>query len=202
MAISVPHLLRSLALPLLAALWVVTLVMAPTGSHAQMGQTVVVNGQQLSQQDINALVQAYGPFAPGRYWYDPVAGFVGMEGGPSLGQIDPGLPLGGQLRADASGGGTNVFINGREIHVSELAYLIGLYGSVEPGRYWLNANMIGGYEGGPAMFDLNAAANQSGGGGGGGGGSTVSSSDGQSSLSTGSDGCMYFSSGGMSASTC
>ena len=62
-----------------------------------------------------------------------------------------------------------------------------------------------GVEGGPAAFDLNAAANQANGSGGratGSRGSTAHSSDGQSSLSTGGDGCMYFSSGGISASTC
>ena len=113
-------------------------------------------------------------------------------------QIYPGLPLGGPLRADASGGATSVFINGRSIHPSELTYLTNLYGPVPPGRYWLNAAGIGGPEGGPATVNLAQDSAQASGGG----GSTISSSDGQSSLSTGSDGCMYFSSGGISASTC
>lgn len=172
-----------------------------TPAQAQSG--IVVNGAYLSDDIVFALTQAYGPIAPGRYWYDPLSGYVGLEGGPSSAQIEPYLQLGGPLRPDASGGGTNVFINTREIHMSELAYLISIFGSVEPGRYWLGADGIGGVEGGPAAFDLNAAANQaSGGGGGGGGGSTIHSSDGDSSLSTGSDGCTYFSSGGISASTC
>jgi hypothetical protein len=175
----------------------------PNG-QVQAESGIVVNGAYLSDDIVYALTQAYGPIAPGRYWYDPISGYVGLEGGPSSAQIEPYLQLGGPLRADASGGGTYVFINDREIHTSELAYLISLYGTVEPGRYWLGADGIGGIEGGPPAFDLNAAANQGsgGGGGGGGGGSTIHSGDGQSSLSTGSDGCTYFSSGGISASTC
>ncbi len=169
-------------------------------ADARADSDVVVNGVALSHADVAALTQAYGPIAPGRYWYDPMSGYVGLEGGPSAAQIDPGLPLGGPLSADASGGGTDVFINGREIHVAELEYLIGIFGWVEPGRYWLGADGIGGVEGGPASFNLHAAAG--GGGGGGGDGSVITSKDGQSALSTGSDGCTYFSSGDISASTC
>ena len=86
----------------------------------------------------------------------------------------PGLALGGPLQANASGGsGTGVFINGREIHPQEYMYLLQQYGSVVPGRYWLNAQLIGGFEGGPAIFNLNAQANYSGGNTGGGSGYNV-----------------------------
>lgn len=71
-----------------------------------------------------------------------------MQGGPTVGQVWPGLDLGGPLQADASGGGTQVFINGRELHPVEVDYLRGLFGYVLAGRYWLNAMGIGGYEGG------------------------------------------------------
>ncbi len=185
--------------PVVAVVFVFMVGGVPT-APAQAESGVVVNGAHLSDDIVAALTQAYGPIAPGRYWYDPISGYVGLEGGPSSAQIEPYLQLGGPLRPDASGGGTNVFINAREIHASEPAYLISLYGSVEPGRYWLNAEGIGGVEGGPPAFDLNAAANQASGSGG--GGSVISSGDGQSTLSTGSDGCSYFSSGGISASTC
>ncbi len=106
------------------------------------------------------------PVPDGDYWYDRVSGLWGLRGGPTLGQLPPGLNLGGNLRADASGGGTNVFINGRELHPTEVAYLQQVFGYVIPGRYWMNAQGIGGQEGGPPMFNLLAAAQaQSGGNG-------------------------------------
>ncbi len=118
---------------------------------------VIVNGQRLNQQAIRALESAYGTaLVSGRYWYDSVSGLWGYEGGPHRGQIAPNLPLGGRLRANASNGNTKVFVNGRELHYSEVRQLQQRFGYVNPGRYWLNANGIGGYEGGPAQFDLNA----------------------------------------------
>ena len=119
-------------------------------------------------------MQHYGVIPAGSYWYDPVSGFWGAQGGPSSGQIMPGLALGGPLQANASGNsGTGVFINGRQIHQQEYYYLVQQFGSVAPGRYWLNAQLIGGYEGGPATFNLNAQASNSSGGSGGGSGYNV-----------------------------
>ena len=136
--------------------------------HEYSGGPIIVNGQELSSEDGTALMQHYGVIPAGRYWYDPVSGFWGTEGGPGSGQIMPGLALGGPLQAEASGGlGTGVFINGREIHPQEYLYLQQQYGSVVPGRYWMNAQLIGGFEGGPAIFNLNAQANYSGGSSGG-----------------------------------
>jgi hypothetical protein len=80
-----------------------------------------------------------------------------VAGGSSSGQILPNLPIGGPLRANASDTRTGAFINGREIHYQKLAYLQQLYGVVNPGRYWMNAQLIDGYEGGPPIFDLRAA---------------------------------------------
>jgi hypothetical protein len=138
-----------------------------TAAHAQ--NAVVVNGVALDKQTIAALQRAYGAVQPGRYWYDPVSGLYGAERGPTAGQIAPGLRLGGPLRADASGRGTGVFVNGRELHPAEVVRLRALFGVVLPGRYWMNAAGIGGFEGAPAHFSLAAAAAQRGGGGGGGG---------------------------------
>jgi hypothetical protein len=112
-----------------------------------------------------------------------------MEGGPTQGQILPGLELGGELRADASGGGTGIFFNGRELHPLEQAYLVQLFGYTVPGRYWLTWQGIGGPEGGPALFNIAAAASQAGGQGGGYGGYTRRTPFG----SIGGDGnCSYF----------
>lgn len=150
---------------LVAAILMVGLV--PT-VHSQQ-TAVVVNGAALDAQTLGPLQAAYGQIAPGRYWYDPVSGLWGREHGPHAGQIMPGLRLGGPLRQNASGGGTGVIINGRAIHPSELAQLQQLFGQINPGRYWLNAQGIGGYEGGPAQFNLPAAAAQRSGSRGGGG---------------------------------
>lgn len=96
----------------------------------------------------------------GDYWYDPVSGLWGVEHGPALGQMPPELALGGPLRSDASGGNTGVVVNGRELHISEAAYLQQVFGYVVPGRYWMNAMGIGGSEGGPPLFNLAVAARQ------------------------------------------
>jgi hypothetical protein len=149
----------TLARCLLAA--VLVLAVAPPA----LAQAVIVNGAALDAKTLAQLQSVYGPIAQGRYWYDPVSGLWGRERGPHAGQIAPGLRLGGPLKRDASGGGTGVVINGREIHPAELAQLQSLFGRVNPGRYWLNAQGIGGYEGGPAQFNLPAVAAQRSGGG-------------------------------------
>ncbi len=126
--------------------------------HEIAGGPIVVNGQELDSQQGGALIQYYGGIPAGSYWYDRVSGLWGLLGGPSIGQILPNLNLGGDLQAASSGGGTSVFINGREIHIKELVKLQQLYGVVIQGRYWMNAQLIGGFEGGPAIFDLGVAA--------------------------------------------
>lgn len=136
-----------------------------TSSLAGQSGAVIVNGQALSAQDLSALKRMHGlpeqaPIASGRYWYDRAAGLWGREGGPTEGQLRAGLRLGGELRADASGRGTAVYLNGREIHPLEVQYLRGLFGQVLPGRYWMGADGIGGYEGGPPVFNVAAAAQQ------------------------------------------
>jgi hypothetical protein len=115
---------------------------------------VVVNGVALDAPTQQALGSAYRtPIAPGRYWYDPISGAWGVEGGPALGQIHPGLRLGGPLRRDASHGRTGVIVNGRELHALDVAALQRCL-RVVPGRYWVLANGVGGPEHGPAMFNL------------------------------------------------
>ncbi len=125
-------------------------------SAAGPEESVMVNGVALSRDTQRALEARYGvPIAPGRYWYDAFSGAWGVEGGPLVNQIQPGLRLGGPLRADASGGNTGVFINGRELHGLDVAALSRCT-TVIPGRYWVAANGVGGYENGPPIFDLAA----------------------------------------------
>ena len=133
---------------------------------AQTG-SVFINGAALDADKRRALEQAYGvPIQPGRYWYDAMSGVWGREGGPALGQIHPNLQLGPRLRADASNGNTRVFVNGRELHTMDVLALRRCT-PVIPGRYWVLANGIGGYEGGPPTFNLAALCSAAGGGGGG-----------------------------------
>ncbi len=164
---------RSCIPGVLAALAGLIALAAAAPAVAQSAPTLIVNGEQLDDDTVAAIAEAYGGVVPGRYWYDPMTGLYGREGGPTLAQGMPGLNLGGPLRADASGGGTGaltgVFINGREIHPDEYAYLQSVFGTVLPGRFWMNAQGIAGYEGGPPQFNLAAAAQAAGRGGSGGG---------------------------------
>jgi hypothetical protein len=128
------------------------------GEPARVAQTsdeVVVNAVPLDEPTLRQIERAYGvPVKPGRYWYDPATGVWGLEGGPSAGRIAPGLRLGGPLRADASNGDTGIFVNGRELHRLDVLAVRRCM-QTAPGRYWVAQNGVGGYEGGPPLFDLN-----------------------------------------------
>lgn len=165
---------------------------AVAAQPAQAQDRVVVNGKRVSQEQFGRELGRLGitlpaPVPDGDYWYDQVSGLWGVRGGPTMGQIPPGLDLGGRLQADASGRGSGIFINGRELHSVEVLYLQQIFGYTIPGRYWMNAQGIGGMEGGPPAFNLAAAAQAQSGSGG--------SSYTRRGLfgSTGSDGrCSYF----------
>jgi len=129
-----------------------------TGVGATPGDdaSIVVNGVALSAQTVQQLQQVYPvTVPPGRYWYDAVSGAWGREGEPIAGQMIPNLSLGGALAANASGGTSGVFINGRQITGGEKSYIERLCQTpVAPARYWVMANGVGGYEGAPAAFNL------------------------------------------------
>lgn len=91
--------------------------------HNIAGGPIIVNGEELNANQGQSLMQYYGPIPTGNYWYDPISGLWGLQGKPGTGQILPYLDIGGPLQANASGSGTGVFVNGREIHIKELAYL-------------------------------------------------------------------------------
>ena len=126
------------------------------GYTAEEETGVIVNAVPLTVETVRELQQIYPvPIGPGRYWYDPVSGAWGMEGGPIAGQMLPGLRLGGPLRADASRGTSGVFINGRELTHGEKSYLEQACRTpVYPARYWVNGYGIGGLEGAPPSFNL------------------------------------------------
>jgi len=94
------------------------------------------------------------PIADGRYWYDADTGAWGVEGGPTAGLIYPGLPLPGPMPVDISGGGSGVFINGREIHPLDQQALYQLFGVTYQGEFWMDNLGNIGYVGGPAIANL------------------------------------------------
>lgn len=139
---------------LLFALWLGLGIGLAKG--ADRASPVIVNGVALSVETLMSLQQIYPvPIQPGRYWYDAISGAYGVDGGPVAGQMSPGLRLGGPLSADASRGTSRVFINGRQLTVGEKSYIEQACRSVvAPGRYWVNAHGLGGYEDGPVTFNL------------------------------------------------
>jgi hypothetical protein len=146
-----------------ALLWIFAALAAGPPGATVAQENVRVNGELVTQAQFTTELGQYGIVLPaavpdGNYWYDDVSGLWGVVGGPTLGQMPPGLELGGDLKEDASGGGTDIFINGRELHVAEAAYLQQIFGYALPGRYWMNEQGIGGVEGGPPLFNLVAAA--------------------------------------------
>jgi hypothetical protein len=180
--------LIALALPGLAG--------AGPGLAAQQRQ-VIVNRTQISDQAVRSYEQRWNiRIQDGSYWYDRMSGAWGLEGGPTAGWIAPGLDLGGPLRADASGGNTGVFINGRELHLIDVQALMQIV-QVQRGRWWVDARGNFGPEGGPVWGNLVLLAQQRGKAG---GNWSTYSSDGHSFI--GGDGnCTYFNSHDAGTST-
>ena len=146
------------------------LLSAAQGDRAQ--RRITFNGGPLDQRgwlvlnQLEALARTRLP--NGDYWYDPRSGVSGRWGGPAAVLLIPGLPLGGRLPANASGGGsgrlTGIFVNGRELHPDDVRALIALYGQAWPGRWWVDGFGNFGPEGGPPLGNLRQAAAASRGG--------------------------------------
>ena len=157
------------AVPAHLLLFLIALVFAfASAPLAGAPAAVIVNGVPITAETVRALETYYRtPIAPGRYWYDGFSGAWGYEGRPIAGQMAAGLKLGGPLRADASHGTSGVFVNGRELALVEVAGLQNACRTpVLRGRYWVNAQGIGGNEGGPPRFNLALCGQQNRGGGG------------------------------------
>jgi hypothetical protein len=115
---------------------------------------VRINGVLLDASQLTTLQRQYRlQFVSGDYWYDRRCGAWGVVGAPASGVVAAGIPMGGELRADASRGNSGVFVNGRELTMLEVAYLQQL-GPVQRGRAWLDAMGNFGPEGGPAIGNL------------------------------------------------
>ncbi len=128
------------------------------------------------------------------YWYDAVLGAWGVRCSPTLGMIAPGLPLGGALEAGASGGGTGVFVNGQKPHPQDVLSLSRITGAIMPGRYFITAEGLAGFEGGPPLWNLAAMAAQAQGGG---SNTWQSRLTGASGFSDGNTGAVFLPNGGI-----
>lgn len=107
---------------------------------------LVINDEVVPAQVVAQLEAAYQvKFVPGSYWYDRMTGAFGIKGGPCTGIGVAGLNIGGQLKPNASGGGTHVFINGRDLHTQDVM-AFQTFMQVIPGRYWMDAQGNFGYE--------------------------------------------------------
>jgi len=128
----------------------------------QVGTGIFVNQRELSSEQVEQLRQTYGAVAPkGRYWYDAKSGLFGYWGFEAAGYLRPGHDF-GPLAASASRGNTGVFLNGREINLTEAGYFQRIFGVVYRGRYWLDGQTGNlGVEGNPTpIVNLVAAVRQ------------------------------------------
>ena len=170
---------------------------APREPAAGGRRNVVINDQRLSDADLAQVEQAYRVrIEDANYWYDRVLGAWGVKDGPTLGFITPGLNLGGALQPDASGGGTQIFVNGRELHPYDVMALQQITGPISPGRYFITGAGIAGYEGGPPMWNLASMAAESPSSGGG-SNTWQSSLTGASGFSDGTTGAVFMPNGGI-----
>jgi hypothetical protein len=165
------------------------------GADVDGRRQVVINDHRFTDEELARIEQAYLIRIPDAdYWYDPVLGAWGAKGHPTMGYIAPDLDLGGPLRPDASGGGTSVFVNGRDLPPQDLMALQLITGPVPPGRYFITAQGLAGYEGGQPLWDLAALVSQSSGGG---SNTWQSRMTGASGFSDGTTGAVFLPNGGI-----
>jgi hypothetical protein len=146
--------------------WQLALPLASAAATPAAQRRITFNGRSLDALGWRVLGQLEAftrtRLADGAYWYDPWSGAAGRWGGPAAVLLVPGLPLGGALPANASGGGsgrlTGIFVNGRELHPLDVRALIAIYGQAWPGRWWVNGAGDFGPEGGAPIGNLRRAA--------------------------------------------
>jgi hypothetical protein len=141
-----------------------------TPSPTPAARAIRINGVAARPEDLATLTRleaAWGQRLPdGDYWYDDKSGVAGPWGGPATAFLGAGLGLSGvAVPAAASGGGTGsltgVFVNGRELHPTDVQGLTSLLGqSPWPGQWWVDGQGNYGQPGQPAMGNLVAIARQ------------------------------------------
>jgi hypothetical protein len=113
---------------------------SPSKTQQQEGTGVFINEKEAPPEQLAQLKQLYGMAPPkGRYWYDSRSGLYGMWGFEAAGYIRPGHDF-GIVPAQASRGNTGVFINGREINLTEALFVQSIFGAVYQGRWWLDGH--------------------------------------------------------------
>ncbi|KAL5747637.1 hypothetical protein ACOSQ2_024934 [Xanthoceras sorbifolium] len=86
---------------------------------------VSVNGQPIPDHLVKKAEQLAGPIHPGNYWYDFRAGFWGVMGQPCCGIISPFIEeFNYSMPESCAAGNTGVFVNGRELHPTDLDLLV------------------------------------------------------------------------------
>jgi hypothetical protein len=110
---------------------------APPTAQTTRGTGVFINQREITQQQWAAIKHLYGAAPPGHYWYDARSGLYGKVGFEAAGYIHPGLDF-GPLAPDASNGNTGIFINGREINMTEAMFFQRIVGGIFQGRWWLD----------------------------------------------------------------
>ena len=127
----------------------------PSEPQGTFTRSVSVNSQRIRDEQLAGLEREYGlRLQEGDYWYDRVCGAWGFAGGPMVGFIFAGLPIGGPLREDASNGDTSVIVNGRRLHMLDVTRLQQIMGVVLSGRWWVDAAGNFGLERGPMLGNL------------------------------------------------
>ncbi len=107
-------------------------------ASAPAGTGVYINEREISQAQLGGLVALYRAAPPrGHYWYDSRSGLYGYWGREAAGYIRPGHNF-GALSSRASNGHTGVFLNGREINLTEAAFFHRVFGVVYRGYFWLD----------------------------------------------------------------
>jgi hypothetical protein len=196
---------RSAALPTATA--PATAAPAPAATATKPPEAgVFINQKAVTQAQLAELKQLYGAAPPpGRYWYDARSGLYGNWGHEAAGYIRPGHEF-GDVPADASAGNTGVFINGRQINLTEAQFFQRIFGAVYQGRWWLDGQTGNvGLEGNPMpMANLVVAlqqAQQRGGGGSGGGGGYRWRDNINNASGGAENGCVWINSPGSSYSS-
>ena len=119
-------------------------------TNAPAARRLQVNGVVIEEERVRKLEAEQHIVMPrGDFWYDKVSGAWGVAGGPTIGFTTPGVALGGPLKADASRGNTGVFINNRELPLSDVVGLQRLGVPVQRGRWWVDASGNFGVENSP-----------------------------------------------------
>ncbi|KMZ56457.1 hypothetical protein ZOSMA_95G00520 [Zostera marina] len=85
---------------------------------------VYINGHPIPDEDVKKAEKLAGTVEPGNYWYDYQAGFWGTMGKPCLGIILPNIEeFNYPMARKCAEGNTDVVVNGRELHQTDL-YLL------------------------------------------------------------------------------